>query len=299
MTARKTKAKIIDIHNHPDWHGHDFDATIANMDKYGIAVTWILPWEAPADEYEQEYNNVLPSSMLGTTTGPIPFTRCLAYKERAPERFVLGYAPDPRRPKALDQMNAAIDIYGVGVCGEFKLRMMYDNPDAIRLFRLCGERGVPVIIHIDYEFETGAKYPRSTYWYGGGIDCFERVLRECPGTVFLGHAPGFWAHISGDNQYDKVAYPEGPVKPGGKLPKLLRKYPNLYCDLSGNSGCNALKRDVEFAADFLIEFQDRALYGRDDFNNNLQELLNSLPLPKKILDKIYFKNAKKLLGSPT
>ena len=36
------------------------------------------------------------------------------------------------------------------------------------------------------------------YWYGGGIDCLERLLQKCPETNFLGHAPGFWCHISDD-----------------------------------------------------------------------------------------------------
>ncbi|MCD6405909.1 MAG: amidohydrolase family protein [Planctomycetes bacterium] len=291
MAKRKNPHRIIDAHNHPDWHGHDFDATIANMDKYGIAKAWLLSWEVPPADCEQEYNDVVPSSLFGAATGPIPFARCLSYKERAPGRFILGYAPDARRPEAVDLMKAAIDIYGVRICGEFKQRIMLDNPDALRLFRLCGERGVPVVVHIDYEFETGLRYPRASYWYGGGMLSFERAVGLCPQTVFLGHAPGFWAHISADRQYEKVAYPDGKVKPGGKLTKMLRKYPNLYCDISASSGLKALKRDAAFTKDFFAEFQDRILYGRDDFGNEHQEFLNALGLPKKVLDKIYFRNA--------
>jgi predicted TIM-barrel fold metal-dependent hydrolase len=283
---------IIDVHNHADWHGHDLNSFLDNMKRYNIDKTWLLSWIAPADEYDPNTIKSFPEAGPG---GPVPFARCLSYAERAPEKFVLGYAPDPRRPEAIDQLQAAISIYGVRVYGELKLRMMYDNPDAIRMFRFCGEKGLPVLVHIDYEFETGYRYPRPNWWYGGGIEAFERAIQACPGTTFIGHAPGFWAHISGDNQYNKVSYPSGKVEPGGKLIDMLHKYPNLYCDTSAGSGCNALKRDPEFAKDFLIEFQDRILYGRDYFDNVHQEFINSLDLPSEVLEKIYSGNALKLV----
>jgi predicted TIM-barrel fold metal-dependent hydrolase len=282
---------IIDAHNHPDWHGHNLERFLENMEKHGIDRTWLLSWESPVDEYSPQYNYV----SLGDPWGPIPFARCLAYKERAPDKFVLGYAPDPRRPDAIDRLQAAIEIYGVGVYGELKLRMMYDNPDALRMFRFCGEMGLPVVVHIDYEFDTGSKYPRPNWWYGGGIEAFERAVRACPGTIFNGHAPGFWAHISGDDQYDKVGYPGGAVAPGGKVVEMLRQYDNLYGDLSAGSGFNALQRDREFAKDFVLEFQDRLLYARDYFDNRHQEFLNSLGLPAEVLTKIYAGNALRLV----
>lgn len=283
---------IIDVHNHADWHGHDLNSFLDNMKRYNIDKTWILSWIAPSDEYDPNTIKAFPESGPG---GPVPFARCLSYAERAPEKFVLGYAPDPRRPEAIDQLQAAISIYGVRVYGELKLRMMYDNPDAIRMYRFCGEKGLPVLVHIDYEFETGYRYPRPNWWYGGGIDAFERAIQACPETTFIGHAPGFWAHISGDTQYNKVSYPSGKVEPGGKLIDMLNKLPNLYCDTSAGSGCNALKRDPEFAKDFLIEFQDRILYGRDYFDNFHQEFINSLDLPTEVLEKIYSGNALKLV----
>ena len=283
---------IIDDHNHPDWYGYNLKKYLDNMDQYNIDKTWLLSWESPVDEYDPHYIKVTPDY---GPHGPVSFSRCAEYAERAPERFILGYAPDPRRPEAISRLKAAVDLYGVKVCGELKLRMMYDNPDALRMFRFCGETGLPVLVHIDYEFDAGGKYPRPNWWYGGGIEAFERAIAACPGTNFLGHAPGFWAHISGDGKFDKESYPTGKVVPGGALPRMLRTYPNLYCDLSAGSGCNALKRDPEFAKSFLTEFQDRILYGRDYFDNIHQEFLNSLGLPEKILEKIYCGNAMKLV----
>ena len=282
---------IIDAHNHPDWHGHNLDRFLENMAACHIDKTWLLSWESPADEYDPEYNH----TSLGDSSGPVPFARCLRYAERAPDKFVLGYAPDPRRPDAIDRLQAAIEICGLRVYGELKLRMTYDNPDALRVFRFCGERGLPVTVHIDYEFDAGKRYPRPNWWYGGGIEAFERAVRACPGTHFIGHAPGFWAHISDDGQFDQALYPTGAVVQGGKVVRMLRQYPNLYADLSANSGLNALKRDPAFAQDFLLEFQDRLLYGRDDFHNRHQEFLDALGLPDVVLAKIYAANALKLV----
>ncbi|HOV64673.1 MAG TPA: hypothetical protein PLG43_12415, partial [Spirochaetia bacterium] len=202
---------IIDIHNHPDWHGHDLDRFLANMDSFGIEKTWLLSWEAPQDEVDP---NTTQFFCMSETGYPIPFSRCLSYKERAPERFILGYAPDPRKPDAIRRMEAAIDIYGVQVYGELKLRMMYDNPDALRMFRFCGTRKIPVLLHIDYEIPAASPFPWPNYWYGGGIEAFERVLVACPETIFIGHAPGFWSHISGDGKYAESYYPQGPVRAG-------------------------------------------------------------------------------------
>ncbi len=284
--------RIIDAHNHPDWHGYNLDRFLRNMEQYGIEKTWLFSWECPVDEYDPTYNNVFVHDPDGC---PIPFTNCLAYKQQAPDKFVLGYAPDPRRPDAIDQLEAAVSIHGVKLYGELKLRMMYDDLDALRMYRYCGAHGLPVTVHIDYEFDTSRKYPRPNWWYGGGIEPFERAVAACPDTVFIGHAPGFWAHISGDDQYDKAPYPTGPVVPGGKLPRMFRAYPNLHADLSAGSAYTALTRDPVFATDFLIEFQDRLLFGRDYFDDRMQGFLNDLNLPEDVLTRIFSGNALRLV----
>jgi len=283
--------RIIDAHNHPDWHGYNLEKFLANMAQHGIEKTWLFSWECPLDEFDPAYNNVF---LIDPQGFPIPSSRCLAYKQAAPDKFVLGYAPDPRRPDAIDQLEAAIAIHGVQLYGELKLRMMYDNLDALRMYRFCGAKKLPVTVHIDYEFDIGRKYPRPNWWYGGGIQPFERAVRTCPETIFIGHAPGFWAHISGDGQHDKTLYPTGPIVPGGELTRMFRAYPNLYADLSAGSAYTALTRDRAFTVDFLLEFQDRLLFGRDYFDSRMQDFLNSLSLPEAALTKIYAENASRL-----
>lgn len=288
--------KKTDAHNHPDWHGHDLSRFLENMDKYGIEKTWLLSWECQAHEYSQSYRNVIPAPLLGSGKGPIPFSRCISYKERAPERFILGYCPDPRQPGACADLKAAHDIYGAKVCGEFKCRMMYDSPDALRLMRLAGELGMPVTFHLEYDRQEKHTDPWGEWW-GGTIDTVERMLKACPDTVFLGHAPGFWIHISKDDLWKHAGYPPENAKviKGGKVPELLRKYPNLHCDISAGSGLNALKRDPDFAKEFLMEFQDRVVYARDYFDNAHQEFIGTLGLSSKVLAKIYHENAARLV----
>ena len=284
---------IIDIHNHADYHGHSAEKMLENMDKNGIDITCLLSWEAPVQDYDPSTKHAF--SVFSEY--PVPFERCVSYYEHAPDRFLLGFCPDPRKPDAIGRLKSAASIYNVAMCGEWKLRMMFDNPDAIRMYRVCGELRLPVLLHIDYEIKYSAsEYPWPSYWYAGGIEALERALALCPETSFIGHAPGFWAHISGDGKHLTEAYPAGPVMPGGKVPELLDKYPNLYCDISAFSGCNALSRDPVFGKQFITAYQDRIMYARDYFDNIHREFLDNIGLPRDILDKLYYKNAIRILN---
>lgn len=283
---------IIDAHNHVDWFGYGPEKLIENMNRYHIDVTWLLTWEASPDEFDkQKYIKIFKPGQIG-----MPCSAVVEAVSKYPDRFIAGYCPDPRKPDALDRLRAATGYYGVKVCGELKFRMMYDNIDAIRLYQLCGQCKLPVVVHIDYPIPPGTgNYPRPDYWYGGTLDAFERALRSCPGTVFIGHAPGFWSHISKDNKYLKTKYPKGSVIPGGDVIRMLQEYPNLYADLSAKSARNAFSRDMEFGKEFLLEFQDKLLFARDDFTDELQKLLEEFSLSEDVMEKIYSKNALNLV----
>lgn len=284
--------KIIDAHNHVEYLGFDADAVVRDMDENGIAQTWLLTWDAP----ESEVNPDMYMRQFHPDAPNMPFTHITDAVKRYPDRFVAGYCPDPRRPDALDRLATAYEHYGARVCGELKHRVMYDNPDCIELYRQCGSYGLPVILHIDYPlpFREG-HYPRRNYWFGGGIEALERALIQVPETVFIGHAPGFWAHISADGKHLSSYYPDGPIVPGGKAGELMEKYPNLYADLSANSALNALSRDADFTHRFIERFQDRLLFGRDNYSTKLKEFLDGLDLPEDIRAKLFHKNAEGLL----
>lgn len=50
---------------------------------------------------------------------------------------------------------------------------------------------------------------------------------------------------------------------GGRLPYLFAHYPNLYADLSANSGSCAILRDPDFGLRFLHKFADKLLFATD------------------------------------
>ena len=136
------------------------------------------------------------------------------------------------------------------------------------------------------------------YWYGGGADQLERALQACPETIFVGHAPGFWRYISGNEAQESAVYPSGPIHPGGRLLALFDQYPNLWADLSAGSGLRALQRDQAFAEEFLIRYADRLLFGRDDNGNKLQSFLHTLNLPAPVQTRIFAQNALRLVPIP-
>ena len=283
---------LIDAHNHPNWHGHDAERILENMDEQGIDQLWLFSWEVPQDEYSPHYHKVLPPGGMG-----IPFEDVLQVGRTAPDRFVLGYMPHPKRPDAIDRLKAAVEIHGVRLASELKVRVLFDDPDALRLYQFCGEHKLPITIHLDYPIDHGkGDYPRPNWWYGGSMDALERAIIECPETVFIGHAPGFWSHISGDERGRGESYPEGAVLPDGRVSHMLRQYRNLYADLSAGSGLNAIARDRDFGRQFLVDYQDKLLFGRDFFDTRLMDFIATLDLPPGAYDKITYGNAQRLLS---
>ena len=104
--------------------------------------------------------------------------------------------------------------------------------------------------------------PNSPGTYNTGLKQFDAMLKKYPKTTFIGHADAFWANVSADYAED-TSYPKGPIKPGGVTDKFLGEYPNLYADMSANSGNNFLNRDPEFAAAFLVRHQNKLMFGSD------------------------------------
>lgn len=179
--------------------------------------------------------------------------------------------------------------------------MPFDDPRCLEVFQVAGELKLPVVLHLDIPYRRNEEGV-STYrwpWYGGTVENLERALIACPDTDFIGHAPGFWREISAGAAEDPAAYPRGPVQPGGKLYRLFDSYANLYADLSANSGHYALERDSEHSVKFLERYQDRILFGRDYYGQDLHNFLQTLDLPQEVTDKIYYANAEMLLAKQT
>ncbi len=285
---------LIDAHNHPHYHGYSGKALIQNMDEQGIDKMWLLSWEIPHEEYDVRTSQ---HELSATAAGGISLDDVVDVAREAPERFVLGYAPHPKRPDAIGRMKAAVDIYGIRLAGEYKSRTVFDDPDSIQLLRLFGELGLPVTIHLQYPVPNERSvHPRGNFWYGGSIGALERAVIACPETVFIGHGQGWWAHISDDDLFARENYPEAPTRPEGRVPEMLDRYPNMYADLSAQSGVNALRRDEAYGRQFLIDHQDKLLWARDLFDTRLMDHIDKLELPRPVFDKLTYRNARKLVG---
>jgi len=292
---------IIDAHQHVFWHGRSDADLIADMDDHGIDVAWLLTWEIPPDESFESWKCFNPAVIRPDGLNPgLVLWDVLKARDHYPDRFVVGYCPDPRLKDAPELLESAYHMHEARVCGEWKFRMLIDDPRCLNLFRKAGELGCPVVVHLDVPYLPDGKGGWTYYpnWYGGTVENLRRAAQRCPETVFIGHGPGFWREISGDADGEPKIYPEGPVRPGGRLVKLMEDCPNLHADLSAGSGRMALGRDREHAKDFLDRFQDRLLFARDFFGKELHELLQGLDLPEGLWKKLYCQNAAHLVELP-
>jgi predicted TIM-barrel fold metal-dependent hydrolase len=291
---------IIDAHNHSHYNFFGPAQLVAEMDAFGYDRAWLLTWyHPPAEHVPSSHRAFNPTNVRPDGThGGITLRDVVETCERYPGRFVAGYCPCPTEGNAAALFEAAYHLYGVRVCGEWSYRTLLDDPRALELFWCAGRLCCPVVLHLDVPFLPDATGKRvyQQHWYGGGAEPLARTLAACPDTIFIGHAPGFWRYISGDEASEVAVYPKGPVLPGGRLLELFAQFPNLWADLSAGSGLGALRRDPPFAQHFLTRYADRLLFGRDDNGNKLQEFLLSLELPEAVMEKIMWKNALRLLN---
>ena len=295
---------IVDAHQHVFWHGRDDHALVTDCEEHGIDRCWLLTWEIPHAFGSMDIR-AYPGALNPARTRPdgshpgVSLEDLILARDRHPDRFVLGYCPDPANPDAPEMFEAAVSMHGVRVCGEWKYRMLIDDPRCLELFRAAGRAGAPVVLHLDVPYlpdgEGTLRY--QPLWYGGTIENLERALRACPETVFIGHAPGFWREISGDADSDPSMYPSGPIVSPGRLRASFDSHPNLCADISAGSGLRALQRDPAHATELVERYSDRLLFGRDYYGGEHQSFLATLDLSADTRAKLMGGNADRLIGS--
>ncbi|MEL7237948.1 MAG: amidohydrolase family protein [Planctomycetota bacterium] len=199
-----------------------------------------------------------------------------------------------------------------------------DDPRLDAIWRTAGELGIPILIHVadpaaffqptDAKNERWMQLTRRPSWsfYGDEFPSREEVLAQrdnvlakFPDTMFIG------AHVANESEDLK------------SVAERLRKHPNLYADISGRVG--ELGRQPYSARKFLLEFQDRILFGTDRYPGRPDQPryaiyyrfletddeyfkpydhpfppsgdweIHGVFLPDDVLEKIYWSNAAKLL----
>ena len=259
---------------------------VAIMDRVGIDCGILLPLVSP----EAMHHTMLTEEIL------------LAAHDY-PGRFIPFCNVDPRTDTngPSSDMRRFLEYYVALGCkgvGEITANLFMDDPRVQNLFAACEACHLPATIHVAPQ-------------YGGlyglidepGLPRLERTLQRHPGLIILGHSQPFWAEMGPVSPNERNGYPQGPVLPGGRLPELFARCPNLYGDLSAGSGYNAVSRDPEFGYQFLEQYQDRLCFGTDicspTTETPLIEFLDAAIAQGKIshqaYDKITWRNASALL----
>ena len=258
-------------------------------DRIGVEKAVLLPIVAP-ESYMPQTNEEIIEAAQRFTGRFIPF--CNIHPQ------IRG--SNPHFP--IEKLLAKYVDAGCRGVGEVMVNRSFLDPLMRNLFRAVNELKLPLTFHL-------SSTPLAGYGIADdpGLPGLDRTLSTYPDIKFLGHSSPFWAEISVlELPGDRAGLPRGKVREGA-IPKLMRKHPNLYGDLSARSGANALMRDEEYAVRFLTEFQDRLFFGLDicsipvpDFHEQLPAFLKRLLAEKKItqvvFDKIARKNAERLLG---
>ena len=280
---------IIDVHAHLGRVIHGYPALTVEkllrfMDDHGIERSVVLPLVHPEEE-----------DYYYTTE------QALADCALRPDRLIPFANIDPRR----SSNDGAYDFYpvlkeyadlGCKGCGEFLCNLPTNDPRMKGIYRACGRLGFPVVFDFRFLRTSGVLDPV-------GMPYLEECLGEFPQTTFVGHGPAWWAEISADvTPEQKAGYPEGPVVPGGSIDRLLADYPNLYADLSAQSGINAFRRDPDHARQFVLRHADKLMFGTDRFvreeDPEMIGILRGMALPADVEHAVFRGTAERLLASP-
>ena len=296
---------FIDIHAHAYWKlppvSYQFctpEQVIQRYDAVGIEKGALLPIVSPEIYLPQSNEDILDMA------------------RKYPDWFIPFCNIDPRAmtnsPDApLDRLLRYYKDQGCKGLGEVMLNVPVMDPMVQNLFKHAEAVGLPVTF--DGSDQIGGDFG---LYDDPGLPQLEHTLQKFPDLIMLGHGPVFWAEISrletpadrgfvfGPNGDQVGRLPDYPIKAEGVVPKLFRRYPNLYGDLSDGTACNAMARDPEYGPKFMTEFQDRLMFGTDvcafDTPFPLVDLLLQWRDTKKISEQVFNKiareNAIKLLG---
>ena len=199
---------------------------------------------------------------------------------RYPGRFLPACNIDPRGigNSVKTDFSVWLDWYkekGCILIGEFMPNLPFLHPLVQNFFDYAQRSGLPLTF--DISDQIGNSYG---LYDDPGLPQLEKSLINFPKLTIFGHGPAFWSEIGQlETPADRGRYPKYAIKEEGVVPKLLRRYENMWGDLSAGSGYNALARDPEYAAKFLTEFQDKLCFGTDMCHANAE-----VPLPKFLID---------------
>jgi predicted TIM-barrel fold metal-dependent hydrolase len=235
------------------------------------------------------------------------WTFLIALAKLYPDRIIPFCTIDEADPLAAERVEQYIlqGAKGIKLIGGHP--SFYDEPlnseNMYRVYEKAAQYGVPILLHGSIINIPGLEYQ------------LDRVYGDFPEVTFI-HAH-YGSTIMAGIDLDQMA-------------ELLDKHSNLYTDLSMGGGISRyhryLKQDLETIKDFVVEYQDRILFGsdiilrraRNDFDWLYERIRCDIDLheqaeytcefgesdwvhqgfnlDKEILRKLYYENPKKVLG---
>lgn len=252
------------------------------------------------DQHGIEQAVILPIGSPDSTNFVQSNEEVLRMAKRHPGRFIPFCNLDPRsmfnHPGA--DLEYVLKYYRDKGCkgiGEVTVNLPIDDPRVENLFAAAEAAGLALTFHL--ATRIGRIYGLEV---DKGLGKLEKALQKYPNLKFFAHSQTFWAEMDANlPEAERGGYPKGKITEEGAVPKLMRRYPNLYGDMSAGSGCNALARDEDYAVKFLTEFQDRLMFGTDicaplqaDLCLNLTRLLKKLRAENRISEEVFRKVAR-------
>lgn len=208
---------------------------VDRMNRQGISHSVLLPLESP----EGSWGYLLTEDVLRA-------------RDLYPERLIACVAADPRYPKAVQQIEHFVTRHGCKGFGELVDGLAFDDARHRAIYDVCDALRLPLVFEINHDL----------CYDQVGLPALETCLNDYPHIRWVGHGPGFWAAISGDDD-GQAGYPTRPIVPGGAVDRLLTEYDNLYADLSAGSGYNAMTRDPDYTTGFLARHWRKLMFGTD------------------------------------
>ena len=325
----QAKFPVVDVHGH---YGRRLRgspealaAYVETMDRCNIAVGVSL--DAVLGEEEDHLRFLKPFERRFVSFAHIDFRQ--QGKRDAPETWACNQPGFIRNVCQQLEKAKTRGICGLKFFKQFGLRLkkadgsLYaiDDPIWDPIWETCGRLGLPVIMHTadpaaffdpitpeNERYEELARHPDWSFFgehfpsRGELFDARNRVIQRHPKTQFIG------AHL-GSSAEDLA-----------RVGQWLDQYPNLTVEIASRIG--ELGRQPFTAREFLIRYQDRVMFGtdgpwpelrltyywrfletRDEYfpysekKPQPQGLWNiyGVGLPEEVLEKIYFRNAVKLI----
>jgi len=317
-TANITKASfsVIDMHSQDYADSQkDIDEWVKTMDKMTIKKTMVLTYttgksfDSAVEKYSRYPDRFQLFCGFDYTGYGTP-----GWQKHAVEELERCYKKGARGVGELGDKGEG-ELYSKPTPGK---GLHIDDPQMKPLLEKCAELHMPISIHVA-EDEWMYENPDSTNdgmmnaatWHVDmnksnklGHDALQKSLenavRENPKTIFIAcHLMNACSNLK-------------------QLGDLLDKYPNLYADIAARFG--EFAPVPRYAAAFFTKYQDRLVYGTDNTPEehmykttfriletadehfyeqdtfNYHWALYGLNLPKEVLEKLYYKNAEKILS---